>query len=65
MAIIGYKSGHRNNQKSDANKSNKKCKYCKKTGHLKEECWKKYLDLTPDWVKAKMGTKPDMDNNII
>ena len=64
--MIGYKLGYRNNQKSDANKL-KRCKYCKKAGHLEEECWKKYPDLTPDWAKAKtgMGIKPNMDDNII
>ena len=65
--MIGYKLGYRNNQKSDVNKLNKKCKYCKKAGHFEEECWKKYSDLIFDWAKAKtgMGIKPNMDDDII
>ena len=63
MALTSQKSEYRNNQKSDANKSNKKCKYCKKSGHFESDCWKKYPDLTPDWAKVKTGAKPNTGNN--
>ena len=49
LVIRGH--GHQNTEAGS-------CRYCEKTRHKEDSCWKKYLDLIPDQYKLEEKEPP-------
>ena len=43
------------NKLKEALKKQGKCPHCSKEGHLKDDCFVKYPDKKPKWMKGKFG----------
>ena len=55
IAVVGTETA---TEKKKAGK-NVTCNHCQKKGHKEEECWKKYPDQIPQWVRDKQKKKAE------